>query len=107
MNDMKPSTLRVTTHTPPAARALILRRVPALRAMNDEDMADALVQLYAMGVDDANEIRKKVIAELGEWLAKLVAARVQNDMDALVAIIDQFMAARCIVKVGPAATPQH
>ncbi len=86
-----------------AIEATLIKHVPALRAMTDEAMAAALADLYHCGAERANEVMK----ELGGWLARLVAAHQSTDAAGVVAILDEFIAARCVIKGGPTPTVPH
>ena len=44
--------------------------------------------------------------EMGEWMVRLVLAHTKKDALGVKAILDEFVAARCVVKGGPNPTVQ-
>lgn len=90
-----------------AIEAKLIKHVPALRAMTDEAMAAALADLYHCGAEAGAERATEVMKELGGWLARLVAAHQSTDAAGVVAILDEFIAARCVIKGGPTPTVPH
>lgn len=90
-----------------ATEAKLIKHVPALRAMTDEAMAAALADLYHLGAEAGAERANEVMKELGGWLARLVAAHQRKDAGEIVAILDEFIAERCLIKGGPAPTVSH
>jgi hypothetical protein len=101
-------TLKIKTSiSETGARQHLLEVLPALRALPDSEAVDALEDLYGMGAKAGIEQVDAVTKELGQWLARLVVAHTKKDALAVKGILDEFVAARCIVKGGPNATPQH
>lgn len=86
---------------------LLRDALPALRAMNDDQAVDALVDLYELGFSGGAEAAEKVMKEMGEWMARLVLAHTKKDALEVKAILDEFVAARCVVKGGPNPTVQR
>lgn len=81
--------------------------LPGLRAMNDDEAVDALLELYGLGYSSGAKAAEKVMKEMGEWMARLVLAHTKKDALEVNAILDEFVAARCVVKGGPNPTVQH
>lgn len=81
--------------------------LPGLRAMSDDEAAEALAELYGLGYSSGAEAAEKVMKEMGEWISRLVLAHTKKDALEVKAILDEFVAARCVVKGGPNPTPQH
>ena len=90
-----------------ATREMILATLPALRAKSDDEMADALYDLYRMGAQAGAESAEKVLQEMGGWLSKLVVAHQRQDAQNVIAILDAFVAERCVIKGGPSPTTPH
>ena len=90
-----------------AIEAMFLESVPTLRTLTDEAMGAALADLYHRGAEAGAERATDVMKELGGWLARLVAAHQSMDAAGVVAILDEFIAARCVIKGGPAPTTSH
>lgn len=81
--------------------------LPGLRAMSDDEAAEALAELYGLGYSSGAEAAEKVMKEMGEWMARLVLAHTKKDALGVKAILDEFVAARCVVNGGPNPTVQH
>jgi len=81
--------------------------LPGLRAMNDDEAVEALADLYELGFSGGAEVGENVMKEMGLWLSRLVVAHTKKDALGVKAILDEFVAARCVVKGGPNPTPQH
>ena len=89
------------------ARRHLFEVLPMLRTMPDTEAVDALEELYRMGAESGAEQATKAMQEMGSWLAWLVAAHQSMDAAGVVAILDEFIAARCVIKGGPAPTTSH
>lgn len=81
--------------------------LPKLRAMTDDEAVDALVDLHQIGFSRGAEAAEKVMKEMGLWLSRLVVAHTKQDARGVKAILDEFVAARCIVNDGSNPTPTH
>lgn len=90
-----------------AIEAMLLESVPTLRTLTDDAMGAALADLYHRGAEAGAERATAVMKELGGWLARLVAARQRKDAGEIVAILDEFIAERCLIEGGPAPTVPH
>ncbi len=90
-----------------ATREMILTTIPALRATSDDEMADALYELYRLGAQVAAKSAEEVLQELGDLITKLVVAHQRQDTQQIVSILDDFVAARCVIKGGPSPTTPH
>lgn len=81
--------------------------LPGLRAMNDDEAVDALLELYGLGYSSGAEAAEKAMKDMGQWLSRLALAHTKKDALGVKAILDEFVAARCVVKGGPNPTVQH
>lgn len=81
--------------------------LPTLRALDDASAVNALIELYDLGVSAGVERSEGAMKEMGQWLSRLVVAHLKKDSATVAVVLDEFIAARCIVKGGPNATPAH
>jgi len=81
--------------------------VLVLRDMDDESATAALKQLYEIAFENAFEASNGVVNDMASDLVKIVTARISGQTEDVLAAVDAFLAARCIVKGGPAPTPSH
>jgi len=91
----------------PDSRQHLRDSLPLLRTLPDDAAVAALEALYYLGAEAGIESAQAVVAELGDWLTRLVVARQKQDAEAVCALVDAFIAARCTIKGGPAPTPQR
>ncbi|WP_153159657.1 hypothetical protein [Zoogloea sp. 1C4] len=80
--------------------------LPGLRAMSDDEAVEALADLYELGFSGGAEVGENVMKEMGLWLSRLVVAHTKQDPLEVGRILDEFVAARCIVKESPSPTQQ-
>lgn len=78
--------------------------LPGLRAMSDDEAAEALAELYGLGYSSGAEAAEKAMKDMGQWLWRLALAHTKKDALGVKAILDEFVAARCVVKGGPNPT---
>ena len=83
------------------ARRHLFEMLPILRTMPDTEAVDALEELYRMGAESGAEQATKALQEMGRWLARLIVAHQGMDTAGVVAILDEFIAQRCVIKGGP------
>ncbi len=76
--------------------SMFMRYIPRLRRMTDEAMADALADLFLTGAKAGAEEAKKIAQDMGGWLARLAVAHQRKDTGEIAAILDEFIAARCV-----------
>lgn len=88
-------------------RKYLLSVLPALRELDDESAVDALVELYDLGAAAGVERGQEALKDMSQWLSRLVVAHVKKDAIAVKDILDEFVAACCIVKGGPNETRKH
>ena len=81
--------------------------LPVLRGMDDEAATAALKRLYEIAFEKAFKASSGMIEDMASDLAKIVTARISGQTEDVLAAVDAFLAARCIVKGGPAPTPSH
>ena len=79
-----------------------------LRDMDDESAADALKRLYEIAFEKAFfEASSGMVKDIASDLVKIVTARISGQTEDVLAAVDAFIAARCIVEGGPSSTPAH
>lgn len=103
---MTPTITAVPVHSSDSRKHLF-DVLPHLRALDDASAVNALLELYDLGVTAGVERSEGAMTEMAQYLSRLVVAHIKNDSAAVARILDEFMAARCIVKGGPDATPAH
>lgn len=99
--------INVTPFHDAEGRQHLLDMLPTLQAMDDAAAVDALIQLFDLGVEAGTKSSQEVIKDLGQWLSRLALAHVKKDAIGVKAILDEFIAARCVIKGGPAPTTSH
>jgi hypothetical protein len=107
MSEMKVTSTQLIHQANQAVDADLAKVLPYLRAMDDGAAVRALRELYDIAFNAAFKTSDGVIKDMGGHLSKIIAARLSGNTEALTAAVDEFMAARCIVKGGPAPTPSH
>ena len=81
--------------------------LPALRTMDDESAVNALVELYDLGVEAGVESGMTAMKDMAQWLSRIIAAHIKQDALEVKAILDEFIADRCVIKGGPTPTVPH